>query len=116
MRISKQSLNQSIKNELYNTIAQAIADLKNKDEALSFLKDFFTKAELEAFAKRLAVAYWLRKRRTYQNIKDNLKVSSATVASIERQMKKEGFQLIIKKIEAEEWANIWSERIKKFKK
>lgn len=116
MRISKQTLNDSIKKELYNTFAQAVTDLRNREETLQFLSDFFTESEMEAFAKRLAVAYWLKKKRTYQNIKDNLKVSSATVASTEKEMKKEGYQLILKKIEAEEWANIWTERIKRFKK
>lgn len=116
MRISKQILNASIKKQLYETLAQAITDLRDKDETLQFLNDFFTESELEAFAKRLAIAYWLKKKRTYQNIKDNLKVSSATVASTEKEMKKEGFGLILKKVEAEEWANIWTERIKRLKR
>lgn len=116
MRISKQILNGSIKKQLYETLAQAVTDLRNKEETLQFLADFFTESELEAFAKRLAIAYWLKKKRTYQNIKDNLKVSSATVASTEKEMKKEGFQLILKKVEAEEWANIWTERIKRLKR
>ena len=116
MRISKQILNESIKKELYNTLAQAIADLHGKDETLQFLNDFFTASELEAFAKRLAVAYWLKKKRTYKNIKDKLKVSSATIASTDKDMKKLGFQIILKKIEAEEWADVWAERIKRFKK
>jgi len=116
MRISKQILNQSIKKELYNTLAQSITDLRNKEETLQFLSDFFTESELEAYAKRLAVAYWLSKKRTYKNIKDNLKVSSATIAQAERDTKKLGFKIILKKIEAEEWASVWAEKIKKFRK
>ena len=116
MRVSKQILNESIRKQLYETFAQAITDLKNKDETALFIKDFFTAAEQEAFTKRLAIAYWLKKKRTYKNIKDNLKVSSATVAATEKEMHKDGFQLILKKAEAEEWANVWAERIKKFKK
>ena len=51
-----------------------------------------------------------------ENIKDNLKVSSATIASTDKDMKKLGFQIILKKIEAEEWADVWAERIKRFNK
>lgn len=116
MRISKQNLNESIKKELFNTFAQAVADLKDKNEALSFLTDFFTQSELEAFSKRLAIAYWLKKKRTYQNIKDNLKVSSATIAATEKEMKKDGYALILRNVEAEEWASKWAEKIKRFRK
>jgi hypothetical protein len=44
----------------------------------------------------------------------NLKVSSATIASVEKMMKKEGFKLAIKDLEAEEWANQWAEKIQNF--
>ena len=65
-------------------------------------------------AKRLAIAYWLKKGRSYQNIKNNLKVSSATIASVQSQMENPGFQLALKKIEADEWASNWSKKIKGF--
>lgn len=67
-------------------------------------------------SKRLAVAYWLKKGRSYENIKQNLKVSSATIASVQENFKKGGFQIVLKKLEAEEWANKWSVKIKKFVK
>lgn len=114
MRVSNQKLNPALKNQITKTFAQVIADIKDIDEAMLFLKDFFTDSELETFAKRLAVAYWLKKGRSYANIKDNLKVSSATIADISFLFKSLGFEKGLKKIEAEEWANQWSEKIKKF--
>ena len=78
-----------------------------------FLSNFFTEAEIETFAKRLAVAYWLKKGRSYSNIRENLKVSSATIAEISSLLDNPGFSLAIKKIEAEEWANQWADKIKK---
>ena len=93
---------------------QAIADLRDDDEAKKFLTDFFNESEYEAFAKRLAIAYWLKKGRSYNNIKENLKVSSATIATIQSGLEKPGFKLALKKIEAEEWANQWAKKIKKF--
>lgn len=116
MRTSNQKINQTLKKQIIKTLAQTLSDFKNNDETLNFLNDFFNETELETYAKRLAVAYWLRKGRSYQNIKTNLKVSSATIASIQDQLKSKGFELALKKIEAEEWANQWAKKIKKFVK
>ncbi|OGM09070.1 hypothetical protein A2Z22_02565 [Candidatus Woesebacteria bacterium RBG_16_34_12] len=116
MRKSQNQLNVSFKRQIEKTLAQAIADFNNLKEVNNFLKDFLTETEYEIFAKRLAVAYWLKKGRSYQNIKQNIKVSSATIAEVKQVMQKEGFKLALKKVEAEEWSNQWAERIMKFRK
>ena len=113
MRISKSELNKSLKKEIANTFFQTIEDLKDKKEIEIFFNSFFNSLELETYTKRLAIAYWLKKKRSYENIKTNLKVSSATIATVEKQLQTEGFKLALKKMEAEEWANVWSEKIKK---
>ena len=109
----RKKINLSLKRQIAKTLAQTVTDLKDLDETHTFFSDFLTESEYEAFAKRLAIAYWLRKGRSYSNIKQNLKVSSATIATVQSMMKTEGFRLALKKIEAEEWANLWSERIRK---
>jgi TrpR-related protein YerC/YecD len=116
MRTSVQKLNPSLQREIVRTFVQTIADLKDVEETEIFFKDFFTDSEYESFARRLAIAYWLKKGRSYNNIKENLKVSSATVASVQSDLNKEGIKLALKKIEAEEWAHKWAEKIKKFTK
>lgn len=116
MRVSKNSLNPNLKKEIIKTFIQTLDDLKGTKEKEFFLQDFFNDQELETYAKRLAIAYWLKKRRSYENIKNNLKVSSATIATIEKLLTSEGFKLALKKMEAEEWANVWSEKIKKLSK
>ena len=113
MRRSDRILNASLKNQIVKTLAQTIADFKNLDESHTFLKDFFTDSELECYSKRLACAYWLKKGRSYTNIKNNLKVSSATIADVSAKMDTEGFASALKKIEAEEWANKWYEKFRK---
>lgn len=114
MRTSEHKLNPSLKNQILKIFSQTIADLKDFNSADVFLNDYLTKSEHESLAKRLAIAYWLRKGRSYSNIKRNLKVSSATIANVQSMMDKPGFRLAIKNIEAEEWANVWSKRIKGF--
>jgi len=114
MRISEQKINKILRNQIIRTLAQTLVDFNKTDQMETFLKDFFNDSELETFAKRLAVAYWLRKKRSYVNIKENLKVSSATIASIQDTLERPGMKLAIKDMEAEEWANVWSEKIKGF--
>lgn len=113
MRTTKKEINPTLKKEIIKTFAQVIADIKNQDEAIAFIEDFFEETEVEVFAKRLAIAYWLKKGRSYSNIKQNLKASSATIAEIASIAKKKGFDLALKKIEADEWAEAWAEKIKK---
>lgn len=116
MRTSSLKLNSILKNQIGKTFAQLISDIKSPEEADTFLKVFFNESEYETFIKRMAIAYWLKKDRSYSNIKNNLKVSSATIASIQNILNSDGIKLALKKIEAEEWANIWAEKIKKLLK
>lgn len=88
-------------------------DLKDKKEIENFLTDFFDDKELEIYVKRLAVAYWLKKGRDEENIRENLKATADEIALAKKSLKKEGVKLALKKIEAEEWANQWAEKIKR---
>lgn len=116
MRTSKQEINTSLKKEIEKTFAGLLADLKTSGEAETFLIDFLNPSELETFAKRLAIAYWLKNKRSYTNIKQNLKVSSATIATVHELLETPGIKLALKKLEAEEWANVWAEKIRKITK
>ena len=113
MRTSGKKINVSLKNQIIKSLAQVIADFKSTQEADNFLRDFFTESEIETFSKRLAIAYWLIKGRSYSNIHDNLKVSSATIATVQESLNRPGFKKALKSLEAEEWANQWAERIRK---
>ena len=113
MRSSSEKVNKILEVQIKSLLIQTISDLKSEKESEQFLADFLSETELEILSKRLAIAYWLKKGRSYENIKQNLKVSSATIASVQKQMSKEGFKWAIKNLEAEEWANKWAEKFKK---
>ncbi|OGV89883.1 hypothetical protein A2Z41_00740 [Microgenomates group bacterium RBG_19FT_COMBO_39_10] len=114
MQVSKKKVNPNLKNQIYQLLYQVIADIRSKKEAEIFLNEGLTETELEIFAKRLGAAYYLNKGRSYANIKTNLRLSSATISSVAEQMKKgKGFETALQKINAEEWANKWAERISK---
>ena len=116
MQISKQKVNAVLEKQLYKTLWQLLADIKNPQEAEVLIGDLLSATELSTLAKRLAVAYWLSKKRSYENIKVNLKVSSATVADVQKQLKRPGWKLAIQKVTADEWANVWEQKIKGFLK
>ncbi len=109
-------MNPSLKRQLLRTFSQMIEDLKDKKEIETFLKDFFDEHELEIYTKRMAIAYWLKKGRNSENIKRNLLATSKEISLAKESLKKDGIKLALKKIEAEEWANQWVEKIQKFRK
>jgi len=114
MRISQKSINKNLEGEIFYLLYQVITDLKNPQETKIFIGDILNKNELTVISKRLAIAYYLENKRSYQNIKDNLKVSSATIASIDKMRKNKGYLLALKKIEADRWATEWAGKIEKW--
>lgn len=117
MRVSRTEINKNLRKEIIEIFCQLIADLKNPEEVRTFLDDLLSKTELEVIAKRVTIAHYLEKGRSYQNIKNNLKASSATIASVDKMRASKGFQLALRKIEAERWASEWAGKIEQlFKK
>jgi len=106
-------INPTLKKQLLRTFTQMVLDLKDQKEVEKFLTDFFDEAELEKNIKRLATIYWLKKGRDDENIKRNLGSSFEEISEAKKLLKKEGVKLALKKIEAEEWATVWAEKIKK---
>src|SRR5260221_6459213 len=106
-------MNGILKNQIEKNLALILSDFKNESEALKFLQNFLTEKELVTLTKRLSVAYWLSKKRSYENIQTNLKVSSATIAEAKTLLKKKEVQYALKKLDASEWADKWSEKLKK---
>ena len=114
MQLSTKKIHPALKKELTQTLLQVIIDLKTPQEAEEFLNAFLTPAEKLALIKRISIAYYLVKGRGYENIKTNLKVSSATIAAAQELISKnKNIHLIVNKIDADQWATKWSEKIRK---
>ena len=118
MQVSKTKLNPQVKKQIYEIFYQTVADFKRPEDVKIFIRDFFTKTEQSVMTKRLATAMYLEKGRSYQQIKTALKVSSATIANVDKMMNKnsEGFILALQRIEAEEWAFKLARKISDFLK
>lgn len=104
-------MNNKIENQVYKILYQVLADAKSEIEVELTLKSLMSESELSAIAKRLAIAVFLDKRQSYEHIKDVLKVSTATIASVSESMNKRGMQISLQKVKAEEWAGAWSARL-----
>ena len=112
MQVSKRRVNSVLEKQVNKMWYQLIVDTKTVEDAEKIFGDLLSGTEQEAIAKRLGVAYWLAKKRSYENIKENLKVSSATIATVARELKRRGWQLALEKIMSEEWSTKWEEKIK----
>ena len=111
MQVSSQQMNRNISRQIFKMLFSILADTRNIREVEEMFADLLTDSERMAIAKRLAIGVYLDKGRSYENIKENLKVSSATIAAVAESMGNPGMQRAINMIKAEEWAGVWTDKI-----
>ena len=116
MSYTFREVNPTLKKTITKTFIQLLSDLKTEEQIEIFLRDFFDEKEFETYTKRLAIAYWIKKNRDDENIKNNLKVTEKEISEVKKTIDKKGIRLALKHLEADEWANVWAERIKKLTK
>lgn len=104
MQVSNKKLTGSTQENIFKQFETLLADLRSPQETKLWLENFMTETERQVFAKRLAVAQMLWQKKSYQEIKDSLKVSSATISSVSDQLNTPGMKLAQKKLELERWA------------
>jgi len=93
---------------------QLVADIKSPQEAEKILSELFSKSEIEAVAKKLAVAKALQEKVSYSQIREIFGVSSATISQVQSLLKSHsGILQALDKMAAEEWAEKWATKIKK---
>lgn len=111
MHVSAQQLNRTFEAQLLGILFQILADCRTVEEIKTLFGDLLTETECLVLAKRVAVAMYLDKNRSYKNIHQALQVSSATIAQMQEKMGNPGIQLALQKLKAEEWAQGWSDRL-----
>ena len=111
MQLSSNPLNKTIEKQLSEMFYGIMAELSTPEEVKMVLKDMLTDGERLAILKRLGIAVYLDKGRNYEDIKNNIKVSSATIASVAENTGNPGWQEMIRRIKAEEWATEWTNKI-----
>ncbi|MFH0942753.1 MAG: Trp family transcriptional regulator [Candidatus Beckwithbacteria bacterium] len=115
MQVSKRNVNKQIEKKIFKALYQVLADLKRPKDIEMFLEDVLSKTEKTVLAKRLGIAVYLNKERSYEVIRQDLKVSSATIASVQKWLEEdnEGLRLALKAIEADEWAGEMASKVSK---
>lgn len=111
MQVSSKKLNKNLEKQIFEMLFQLMAEAGDPKEIKILLGGLLSESELNAMAKRLAIAVYLDKGRSYEDIKNQLKVSSATIASVAEQMGGQGIQAALLRVKAEAWAQEWSAKI-----
>ncbi len=79
MKLSSYNLQPKLKEKYLNEFYEALSEAAEKDSLLDFGNHLFTPTETEALAKRIAILKRLRKQLLYSEIKDEVKVTNATI-------------------------------------
>jgi uncharacterized protein YerC len=95
MQTSNKRLPQKTAQSLKVQLATLLADLDSPTAVEAFLDDFLSETELSVLTKRLGILWLLDQGLSYQEIAEELKVSSATIASIAQVKEKKGVQLVV---------------------
>lgn len=92
-------MDRKIEGQIYETLWEAISQLKDKNDIQIFLNDLLSPVERIVLAKRLAIAVLLLKSTDYETIKNLLKVSGETISKVSIILKMNGgYKLAINKI------------------
>lgn len=84
---------------MFETLWEAISQVRSIEDIKLFLNDFLSPVERIMLAKRFAIAVFLLKGQGYENIKDLLKVSNATISKVSIILKtNRGYQIAINKV------------------
>lgn len=67
---------------LVRQLYQALLSLQTEEDCRAFCKDLFTAQELQTFSRRLETARLLRMGETYDAVRQQVDVSSATITRI----------------------------------
>lgn len=90
-----------LKSKDLDFLFEAILKLEDINECYSFFEDICTISELKALAQRLHVARMLRDKKTYTEIADETKASTATISRVNRCLNygADGYNAILDKLE-----------------
>lgn len=113
MQVSKQDLDPKVARELQLGLSQLFADIRTQSEANLLMEELFSETERVAIMKRLGIALLLSRGMSYEKIRQTLKVSSATIATIQERMGRPGLQLALDTIKVNIIAEAWLSKVSK---
>lgn len=98
------SYESKLKREDVDELFDAILLLKDREECYRFFEDICTVNEIHAIAQRLQVAKLLNSGKTYNEIEQQTKASTATISRINKclQYGADGYKIVLKRMQEEE--------------
>lgn len=81
-QVSKYPISKTIADRIFEIFLKSLVNIHNQQEADQFISDLLTPTEKIMLAKRLAIALLLQKDYDYRTIQKLIKVSTATIASV----------------------------------
>ncbi|GAB6099974.1 YerC/YecD family TrpR-related protein [Halanaerocella petrolearia] len=96
-------MNDKLKDELTESLFEAILLLEDKEECYKFFEDICTIKEVKSMAQRLEVARMLKEGATYDEIAEQTGASTATISRVKRYLNygADGYQLILDRMDEE---------------
>ena len=109
-QVSKYPISDKVYNRIIEIFLTALINIKSKNEAYKFIEDFLTPTEKIVLAKRFSIALLLKKEYTCEEIMKILKVSQATISSVNAYLRYAGeglHQTLDKIIKDEKMDDFW---------
>lgn len=103
-QVSKYPISTAVANRIFGVFIRTLVSVKNDDEAADLASDLFSPTEKVMFAKRIAIAFLLLQGYQYRAISKILRVSLATISSVNLSLKhgKGSYKKILERIMKEE--------------
>ncbi|MCI5898717.1 MAG: YerC/YecD family TrpR-related protein [Anaerovoracaceae bacterium] len=92
-----------LKSKETDALFQAILSLQTKEECYRFFEDICTIKEVQAISQRLHVAELLSQKKTYNEIEEITKASTATISRVNRCLSygSDGYHIVLKRMNKE---------------
>lgn len=93
--------NSKFQNEEMDLLFEAILTLESKEECYRFFEDICTINEMQSIAQRLYIAKLLHEDKTYLEIEELTKASTATISRINKCLKygADGYQTVLNRMD-----------------
>lgn len=103
-QVSKYPISKAIADRIFEILLKSLVKIHNQQEADQFISDLLTPTEKIMLAKRLAIALLLQKDYDYRTIQKIIRVSTATIASVNMVIRygSKGYKNLLNKILKEE--------------
>lgn len=95
-------VNEKLKDNSVDRLFEALLSLKDPEECYRFFEDICTVAEIKAISQRWEVARMLYERRTYDEIVEATRASTATISRVKRCLNygADGYKLVLERLKS----------------